>query len=216
MRNLSLFLLLLIFAVSCGKTNRVTIQGRVLNPVTGEGIEGAKIILMKYTGGLPAGTKTVSSAYSASDGSFEVSAKGLFKNFTADCILDANAYHWIGWMKDGEQYTILSPKLGKITYADYYAVPFGKLQINIKNVNCFDGNDELKLYFDGGAYDGHTFNSGLITTLTGCIDIPGTPVKTTMGYKYFHWEVTKNGSSQTFYDTVIVQNGAITEFDVLY
>jgi hypothetical protein len=89
-------LLVLSLLTTCGKVNRVTLKGRVLNPVTGEGIEGIKVVLKKSTSGFPAGEKTVSSTYSASDGSFELTVNKL-KTTIADCIFDEDKYCWLGW-----------------------------------------------------------------------------------------------------------------------
>ena len=74
------FLILLLTGAlfSCTKFGRtITVKGRVINPVTGEGIQGAKMILQRGTAGLPGGNKTVKSVYSDADGNFELNKSGL-------------------------------------------------------------------------------------------------------------------------------------------
>jgi hypothetical protein len=217
-RNVFLFLLFAL-AFSCTKFGKnVTIKGKVLNPITGEGIPNVEIWLQKSTLELPGGLKTIKTATTDANGNYELNKFSL-RAHSAICALSGD-YYPIGWRDSNTGEKMGSPTLnvkkGKTMHADFHTVPYGEIQINIKNQSCFDSNDELKLYFDGGLYDGYTFNPGLMTTLTGCIDIPGTPVKSTMGNKYFHWEVTKNGVTNTYYDTVFVQDTGITTLDIFY
>nr|WP_294862689.1 hypothetical protein [uncultured Fluviicola sp.] len=45
-------LLMILIVVSCTKFGKnVTLKGRVVNPITGEGIEGAEVKLLKIAGG---------------------------------------------------------------------------------------------------------------------------------------------------------------------
>lgn len=46
MKNLSLIILLFLIA-SCGKVLKTHVKGKVLNPVTGQGIENVRVILQK-------------------------------------------------------------------------------------------------------------------------------------------------------------------------
>jgi hypothetical protein len=206
---------------TCTKFGKnVTIKGRVLNPITGEGIPNIEIWLQKPTNGLPGGLKTIKKATTDENGNYEIDKFSLSAN-SAICALPASGeYYPIGWKNSETGENMGSPTLnikkGKTMHVDYHAVPYGELSLNIKNENCTSSNDLLKLYFDGGLYDGYTFNSGLITTLSGCIDIPGTPVKSTTGKKYFHWEVTKNGITNTVYDTIFVEPIGITTLNIFY
>ncbi|TSJ39996.1 carboxypeptidase-like regulatory domain-containing protein [Fluviicola chungangensis] len=214
------FILLFLFVAGCTKFGKnVTIKGRVMNPITGQGIEGAEIWLQKTAGGYDGGWKTVKTATSGSDGTFELNKLGL-AGYSAVCGKFSGDYYELGWTQDdGVSYTgnfKLDVKKGKTMHADYYAVPYGSLTLNIKNTSCFNSFDNIKIYFDGGPYDSRTFNPGLMTSLDGCIDIPGSPVKSSMGYKYFHWEVTKNSVTTTYYDTVFVNEGLTTILNVNY
>ena len=67
---INLLAILSISALSCTKLGKnVTIEGRVMNPITGEGIEGIELELLRTTAGLPGGYKSVKSTRSNTDGS---------------------------------------------------------------------------------------------------------------------------------------------------
>ena len=218
MKQIVFFTLFIFLFGGCTKFGKnVTIKGRVLNPITGEGIEGAEIWLQKTTLGLPGGLKTVKKVTSSADGSFELNKFGLV-GYSAICVV-GDRYR-LGWTQDGgASFTgnfTLDVKKGKVMHADYYAVPYGNLQIHFKNISCFDSNDKVKLYFDGGKYDGFTFSSGLLIELNGCIDILDSPVKTTIGTKYFHWEVTKNNIISNYSGSIVINENQTSSLNVFY
>ena len=63
-----LYIALFVF-VSCTKFGKnVTVKGRVLNPVTGQGVAVAEIWLQKSSGGYEGGYKTVKKAISDENG----------------------------------------------------------------------------------------------------------------------------------------------------
>ncbi|AEA43805.1 hypothetical protein [Fluviicola taffensis] len=219
MRFIITLIVIFSLVISCTKFGKTdTAKGRVLNPVTGEGISGVELKLLKSTAGLPGGNKAVKTATTDGDGFYEISKAGL-KGYSLSCNLPAD-YYPVGWFVDGELKNTntgnVGLKKGKTLHADFYAVPYGNIIIYIKNNSCFDSNDNVKLYFNGGPYDSRTFNPGLMTSLDGCIDIPGSPVKSSMGYKYFHWEVTKNGITTTYYDTIFVGENQTATLNVFY
>ena len=210
-----------ILLLACTKVGKnMTIKGRAVNPVTGEGIPGARVFLSRSKLDIGSATKIVKETTTDENGSFEISKLSLYHcELRCDPSI-AGDYYLIGWEKKKDvplfdAFTI-SVKKGKTMHADYYAVPYGKLNLNVKNISCLNSSDNLKLYFDGGPFDAGTFSIGLMTTLDGCIDIPGIPIKSSMGFKYFHWEVTKNNITTTYYDTIFVNANQITEYDVNY
>ncbi len=212
------FIGIFLVLASCTKFGKnVTVKGRVMNPVTGAGIEGAEVKLLKIVGGYDSNYKTIKSATTDASGNFELD-KYTWTKPVVRC--EVGDLYRLGWTKDGGQTFIdnfeLEVKKGKLINADFYAVPYGNISINIKNVSCFNSFDNIKLYFDGGPYDSRIFNPGLMTSLDGCVDIPGSPVKGSMGYKYFHWEVTKNSVTTTYYDTVFVGEGQTAILDINY
>ena len=77
----SLLILAGIFLVffSCTKFGKnVTVKGRVLNPVTGQGIEGAEVKLYKLVGFYDAKHKAIQSATTDASGYFELNNKLLY------------------------------------------------------------------------------------------------------------------------------------------
>lgn len=211
-------LTVLFFLVSgCTKWGKnVTIKGRVLNPVTGAGIADAEIWLQKTTNGLPGGLKTVKKVTSSSDGSFELNKLGL-AGYTAVCIT-GDRYD-LGWTQDGgASFTgnlTLNVKKGKIMHADYYAVPYGNLQINIKNMACFDANDELSIYRTHSIpnfYD----NVPNPAIYTGCVDQTGNMNKAPMGWYKYTGTVTRNGVITPIRDSVYLDQGETKVWNINY
>lgn len=219
MKQFFIFLVLFSVFLSCTKVGKnITIKGRVLNPITGEGIPNVEIWLQKSTIGLPGGLKTVKTATTDASGNYELNKYSLSAH-SAVCALSGD-YYPIGWRDSNTGEKMGSPTLnvkkGKTMHVDFHAVPYGKLQRHIKNINCTSENDQIKIYYDGAEYNDNLYSIGLLTTLDGCIDITTTPLKISSGNKYFHWEVTKNGVSNTYYDTIFVQDTGITTLDIFY
>ncbi len=211
--------IIIILMFSCTKFGRThTAKGKVINPITGEGIPNAQMKILKHTLGLPGGLKSVKETTSDANGNYEISKSGLY-SYSLRCEL-ASDYYKIGWYDNGEKIATASSdlalKMGKTKNINFYAVPYGEISINIKNIGCVDSNDKIELFFDGGEFDGNTFTIGFMTVLYGCQDIPGTPVKSSMGNKYFHWNITKNGVTNTIYDTIFVTETGVTNLDVYY
>lgn len=74
---------------SCTKFKKnVSIEGFVVNPITGEGISGAEIWLLKTTMGLPGADKEIKTAISDANGNFELNKF----SFRADRIRMGNAH----------------------------------------------------------------------------------------------------------------------------
>ncbi len=211
MKKLILFIIAIIVLISCSR--KVTLKGRVLNPVTNQGIEGFTIAVSADTWELPGGAKLVGETTSDANGDFVLEFKKSGYYFS----VYKEGYYSIGWYQNGE---ILPGQLsvgnGKNMKADFYAVPYGKLQINIKNMSCFDSSDKVMIYFDGESDDSWTFNHGLLYEKHGCIDVMDSKVQSTMGYKYFRWVSIKNNITTTYYDTVFVDEGLTTIVNVFY
>jgi hypothetical protein len=71
--NRFILIVVLIVSASCTKFGKnVTLKGRVMNPVTGEGIEGAEVKLYRIAGGYDSNYKTIKSATTDAFGNFEL------------------------------------------------------------------------------------------------------------------------------------------------
>ena len=204
---------------TCTKFGKnVYVDGRVYNPITNEGIQGIPIKLYRYKldskDPLGSSSKTLETTLTDANGYYKMEhlSSPFHKVFVQ---LNSAGNYPIGWVNN-ESTGEVEVRKGKKNHLDYHMSQYGQIIIHIKNTACVNSNDNVKLYFDGGPYDGYTFNSGLITELVGCIDVTDSPVKSSMGYKYFHWQVTKNNVTTTFYDTIFVDNNQTAVLNVFY
>jgi hypothetical protein len=216
MRTLFALLIIALLA-SCTKFGKnVTLKGRVLNPVTGEGIPGAEVKLLKIAGGYDSNYKTIKSATTDATGNFELD-KYTWTKPVARC--EVGELYKLGWTKDGGQTFIdnfeLEVKKGKVTNADFYAVPYGNLQININNTACFDSNDELKIirtHSIAGFYD----NVPNPAVYIGCVNQTGNMNKAPMGWYKYSGTVTKNGIAIPKKDSTYLSEGETKVWDISY
>ena len=197
MRFLLLFLVV-ITIISCTKFGKnVKVKGRVMNPVTGEGISGAEVKLYKLVGFYDAKHKAIQSATTDASGYFELN-KYTWSSPTARCVPKDDLYK-LGWTKDGGQTFIdnfeLEVKKGKVINADFYAVPYGNYKIVVNNINCQGANDTVIIRRT------NQVNSflGIDWVLTGCGGYNSSFSQVPMGKVYTHYKVIRNGIS-TEYD----------------
>ena len=211
MKKLLLFILATIVLISCNK--KVTLKGRVLNPVTNQGIEGFTIAVSADTWELPGGAKPVGETTSNANGDFVLE----FKKSGYDFSVYKEGYYNIGWYQNGE---ILPGQLpvndkGKTMHADFYAVPYGFIQLKVNNVNCLDANDHFVLYAEGTQADDS--KNGKMIDEYGCYYYdPGGYTKVPMGERYYKYEVTRNSITQTFYDTIFIGEGEYKIYEINY
>ena len=214
---LPLFILTTI--LSCTKFGKnVTVKGRVVNPITGEGIPYIRVFMYKATNtSLPADYKIVKEVNTASDGSFELNKLGLSKYYVK-CDVPGE-YYVVGWEeKSGislfDKFT-LSVKKGKTMHANFYVVPYGNLQINVNNTSCFDSNDELKIYRThsiAGFYD----NVPNPAIYTRCVNQTGNMNKAPMGWYKYSGTVTKNGIVTSKKDSIYLNEGETKVWSIDY
>lgn len=219
MKQLAIFSLVFFLIGGCTKFGKnITIKGRVVNPITGEGIEGAEIWLQKTAGGYDGGYKTVKKAISGIDGVFELSKLGL-AGYSAVCGKFSGDYYELGWTQDdGETYTgnfKLSVKKGKTMYADYYAVPYGNLILNIQNVNCGGLGDTM--YFREKWLGYGDFEGSYSTPRTGCYSYTSpSPFQVPMGTYVYEMKIIRSGITTYVYDTVVVPKTGVTTINMDY
>ncbi|AEA43806.1 hypothetical protein [Fluviicola taffensis] len=213
-----LFLFTILILVSgCTKFGKTdTAKGRVLNPVTGEGISGVELKLLKSTAGLPGGNKAVKTVTTDGDGFYEISKAGL-KGYSLSCNLPAD-YYPLGWFIDGELKNTntgnVGLKKGKTLHADFYAVPYGEIKISIHNVNCQGPNDTL-IYVRNYA----SLNGVLVFqpfTLTGCYDNNGVFAKVPSGDYSIKWTVIRNGISNSYSHILTVSGNGQAVYNIDY
>ena len=215
MKFVSFYSLAIFCFCACTKLGKnVTIEGRVMNPITGEGIEGIELELLRTTTGLPGGYKSVKSTNSNSDGSYEISKGGLAGYWLA-CRVPAE-YYQIGWVQNGSNVTAstgnLTVKKGKKMHADFYAVPYGSMKYTIKNTSCFDQNDVLVINRKYQLSDMTNSYSGS-STYNDCFEFIGNVYSQyPMGWHYMSGYYTKNNITTNFSDSIYIDNGGFHEW----
>jgi hypothetical protein len=220
MRSLNLvFLSSVLLLVSCTKFGKnVTVKGRVVNPITGEGIPDIRVFMYKATNtSLPADYKTVKEVNTGSDGSFELNKLGLSKYYVK-CDVPGD-YYMIGWEeKDGislfDKFT-LSVKKGKTMNADFHVVPYSNLILDIQNVNCGGSGDTM--YFRKKWLGYTDFEGSYSTARTGCYSYTSPAAfQIPMGTYVYETKVIRSGITTYVYDTVVVPETGIATIDIDY
>lgn len=213
----ALLLLCLAFSLaSCSKFGRtVTLKGRVVNPITGQGYEGAEIhIKRSEMFKLPGGNKIVKTKTSDTEGYFEISKSG-FNHYFADAWVSED-YYMLGWFKDGECIggNSIALKVGKKINADFHVVPYGNLKIAVHNVNCQGANDTL--HFERNYITDPNNSVFLPFTFTGCYDNNGAFAKVPSGYYNIKWTVIRSGISNTYEQQILVPGNGNYEMVINY
>src|SRR5690554_6734932 len=210
MKKLLLFILAAIVLISC--SSDLTLKGRVLNPVTNQGIEGFTIAVSADTWELPGGAKPVGQTTSGADGSFVLE----FKRSGYDFSVYKEGYYSIGWYQNGE---ILPGQLpvkdkGKNMKADFYAVPYGEIKTSVHNINCSGPTDTLifkRIYQ-------HDPNNSVFQpfTFTGCYDNDGAFAKVPSGDYKLEWTVIRSGVSNTYSHILSVPGNGQAYYNIDY
>ena len=215
----ALFIILLVLtAASCTKFGKnVTVKGRVMNPVTGEGISGAEVKLYKLVGFYDAKHKAIQSATTDASGYFELN-KYTWSSPSARCEPKDDLYK-LGWTKDGGQTFIdnfeLTVKKGKTINADFYAVPYGNLILNIQNVNCGGSGDIM--YFRSKWLGYKDFEGSYSTPRTGCYSYTSpSAFQIPMGTYVYEMKVIRSGLTSYVYDTIVVPETGVVTINMEY
>ncbi len=216
-RHISSVALILMIVFACTKIGKnITVKGRVLNPITGEAHEGIEIRLLRnrnleYNGGY----KTIKSTTTDENGYFELNAGRMGPIWLSTNIVNYQELYSLGWDYKGQYYSMLKVDKGKVMHVDYHLVPYGELQINIKNTSCFDQNDKLSIFRThsiSGFYD----NVPNPAIYTGCIDQQGNLNQAPMGWYKYNGTVTKNGVETTIRDSIFLDAGTTKIWNIYY
>ena len=214
---ISLLSTVLITGNSCTKLGKnVTIEGRVMNPITGEGIAGIELELLRTTSGLPGGYKSVKSTNSNSDGSYEISKGGLAGYWLA-CRVPAE-YYQIGWVQDGSNVTTstgnLTVKKGKKMHADFYAVSYGEIKTSIHNVNCQGATDIVIFKREYSSFSNISVFQDFI--YSGCYNNEGSFAKVPSGNYKLEWTVIRGGQSNVYSHILFVPPNGQGSYNIEY
>ncbi|WP_341907179.1 hypothetical protein [Fluviicola taffensis] len=208
--TLSFFLLLL---SSCGKDRSIKIKA--INAATGQPYAG-----LEYR---------VASSRTAADGEkYRTEASG---------VLDSNGEALVNIkQKKGRTYSIRVVEPENTCYnkeiTQYFDSPYdvdgtftfefagcAYLKLSINNVNCQGANDDFKLYYMGRQVGGQ--GSNIVGALSlqggGCFSYLGSDFSSVpMGNMYWKWEVTRNGITNTYHDTIYLISGEYKTYDINY
>src|SRR5690554_7154425 len=81
-------------------------------------------------------------------------------------------------------------------HADFDAMPYGELQINVKNINCFNQSDNLSNFRTHSIPDYYD-DVPNPAIYVGCIDNIGNMNKSPMGWYKYKGKVIRNGIETT-------------------
>jgi 5-hydroxyisourate hydrolase-like protein (transthyretin family) len=195
--------------LSCGKLNQRAVEGHIMNPITGEPVEGVKISMVKTTNGLPGAEKTIASSISDANGYYKIEEKSMKYVF-----LQVNTfgnYHPVGWFKNGNYSGggNFSVEKGEMQTVDFHVVPYGELKYSINNVSCFDSNDSLILIRSHQIPNFYYTESTNKSIYLGCFQYNGSIYsQLPMGWHYFEGYHLKNNIKTLFKDSIyITANG---------
>jgi hypothetical protein len=201
--------------LSCGKLNQRAVEGHIMNPITGEPVEGVKISMVKTTGGLPGAEKTIASAISDANGYYRIEEKSMKYVFLQ--VNTFGTYHPVGWFQDGNYSGggNFPVEKGEMQTVDFHAVPYGQIILDIENINCLSSNDSMqfrrKYQFD------NTFPENWSTFRLGCYTyISPEPFNLPMGYHVYETKVSRNGLTTFYYDTVYLNNNVVATAEIRY
>ena len=97
---------------------------------------------------------------------------------------------------------------------DFRFAPCAYLKLKIENVNCEGGGDKMVLY-QGNQIGSFNFNQSwehngcAFWESNGYSDIP-------MGEQYYRWEVTRNGVTEEFHDTIYLEENEYKVYEINY
>jgi hypothetical protein len=196
----------------------MSVRGRVINPLTGAGVEGIKMqINRNISGTIEGGMKEVKTDYTDADGTFSMDRLGVFEYHEVQAN-DIGGNYALGWYSEsGELLTkagAIELRKGKTTRANYYVVPFGKLKLNVVNQNCEGINDSFVVNTYNsipGYYD--SFNP---STYNGCFSNFGSFYDVPMGWYKFYGVVNRNGVMTAVSDSVYLEAGGEATLNMFY
>ncbi len=203
---------------SCTKFGKnVYVDGRVYNPITGEGIPNIPIRLYRNTidskDPLGVGSKTLETTTTDANGYYKV--EHLSTPFNKVWIrLNSLDYYPIGWVDFGNQGEA-GIKKGKKNHLDYQMVPYGDLILDIHNVNCTGVSDTM--VFRKKWLGLTEFEGSYSTPRIGCYSYTSPfAFKVPMGMYVYEMKVTRSGVITYAYDTVVVPKTGIVTINMEY
>ena len=201
-----LFLITLLLLTACGK--KQTIRITAVNPATGEPWSGLRYTITKQkTGAFEEKYKVIEEGFLNENGKAETEVRMRNASYEINiedpgntCYINNTSYTF---SKNNDNYDVT-----------FEMAPCAHLKLKITNVNCEGINDTMVLYRKHAIADYYSNNGWLHVgcanwETNGYSDLP-------MGEIYYKWEVTRNGTTNTFYDTLYLNAGEYKTFEINY
>ena len=226
--NAIILLLLLLLFFGCKKPSKeyTTARWEIINPVTNTPYEGipVRLILADNRGNSPK-YETIWEGETNSQGIAEYNFKAYMN--TSFSYLEQATLAPLGTL--GFDYSIIRrPSVvgmdkNEVNELRYEIVPYANFVLHIKNLNCQGSGDKMR-YRSNRLYtrpnDGFS-NWSPSPTLTsgyyeGCFENISSEVSNPSDSIMYEIEVTKNGSTETFYQTFFVGSGQVDTVKIYY
>ena len=197
------------FFVSCKKETMIKVH--VENIVTGAPYVDQLIYIREAPQNVNQENTTVYEGYTDSDGKLFIDFK--YRRNAKYTIFIGLPEHYCYLHSLG--YTIEKEKTNNIHFR---LAPCAQLKLKIENVNCEGGGDDFKLFHEGSdagflELDPNTPN----LEGGGCFSYEGSSFSNVpMGRRFYRWEVTRSGVTETYYDTIYLQEGEQRVYEILY
>lgn len=216
LNNTLICILLLVTLTTCTKFGKnIYVDGYVRNSITGNPVPNISLRLyrsqMDWKDPVGSTSKTLKTVMTDENGYYKIEYLSTLFNKAYVQIGDGVEGGYI--LLSGENTTQI--KKGKRNHLNFEIVPYGYLQINIHNISCFDGNDELKIYRTHsipGFYD----NVPNPATYIGCLNQTGNVNKSPMGWYKYSGTVTKNGIVTPKKDSIYLNEGETKIWSINY
>lgn len=200
---------LLFIVGSCTKFGKnITVEGNVINPINGEPYEGITIVLHKQN------LKTIKTTITNANGHFEINASRLGEVLIRADNTNYKENYNLGWDVDGKYYYSIKVDKGEVMHVDYHLVPYGELNLNIKNINCEGITDIMWLrkkwqYDEGYGAWPQLSREGCYQNLTGASTVP-------VGEYIYQIKVQRASGDTIMEFPGIVYENQLTTFEIYY
>ena len=203
------YILLMLFLLSCSKEGMIKVK--TINKVTGTPMPKVTIyVVEQFSNNDP--NETVFIGETNNNGDLVIDIK--FKRNGKYTITQAQVENSC-WHSDKS----LSLEKTKNQNVIFEFAPCAQLKLKIENVNCEGAGDNFKLYYEGRQVGGQGDNivGAQMRDEDGCYSFESTSFSNVpMGERYYRWEVTRNGVTEEFHDTIYLEEGEQKVYEILY
>jgi hypothetical protein len=212
MKNLMYFSLFIFVILSCKKEN--TIRVRAVNPVTGDGY--AHLDFTVRSGKTGAFGDNYTTEYT---GTLNENGEAIFNLKLSS----GKSYRLFMQKPDNTCYQNITDyvmkKDGLNMLAQFEYAPCAYLKWRIENINCEGASDKIKVYYLGRQVGGQEppIIGALIREGDGCYFFESNDFnEVPMGERYYRREVTRNGITEIFHDTIYLNAGEFYTYEINY